>query len=308
VAGKRRWRHYHDSLTSGMMQRRELQAALEDAVKNSAFALVYQPIVVLASGEIAGFEALLRWPRPNRPTVLPGEFIPVAEETGLIVPIGEWVLGQALRDMVSWRRELPPAAPGEAGTPDSGPHISVNVSARQFYDPGFVSGVKRAVRLSGLPPSALLLEITESLLLGGNERIRADLAELKDFGIRLAIDDFGTGYSSLAYLLDLPIDVLKIDKTFVTGIASQARRHALVEGIIRLSKPLEVDIVAEGIETETERELLAAMGCQFGQGYLLSVPVDAASAEAMLVCGRGLARELPRQRRKSPEGHYLRDL
>ena len=308
AAGKRRWRHYHDSLTSGMMQRREVQAALEDAVKNSAFTLVYQPIVVLDSGEIAGFEALLRWPRPNRPTVLPGEFIPIAEETGLIVPIGEWVLRQALSDMVRWRRGLPPAPPDEPDKRADGPHISVNVSARQFFDPGFATGVRRALRQSGLPPSALLLEITESLLLGGNERIRADLAELKDIGVRLAIDDFGTGYSSLAYLLDLPIDVLKIDKTFVTGIGSQWRRHALVEGIIRLAEALQVEIIAEGIETETERELLAAMGCKFGQGYLLSVPVDPAIAEAMVFRGRGLVRELPRPRREIPDGRYLRDL
>jgi diguanylate cyclase (GGDEF)-like protein/PAS domain S-box-containing protein len=307
-AGKRRWRHYDDSLTSGMMQRREVQAALEDAVKNSAFALVYQPIVVLDSGEIAGFEALLRWPRPGRRMVMPGEFIPVAEETGLIVPIGDWVLRRALSDMAHWRRGLSAATPDKPGTWADSPHISVNVSARQFFDPGFVSGVRRALRLSGLPPSALLLEITESLLLGGNERIRADLAELKETGVRLAIDDFGTGYSSLAYLLDLPIDVLKIDKTFVTGIGSQQRRHALVEGIIKLSRPLQVEVIAEGIETETERELLAAMGCQFGQGYLLSVPVDAAAAEAMLVRGCGLVRELPQQRRRSPGGHYLRDL
>jgi len=313
AAGKRRWRHYHDSLTSGMMQRREVQAALEDAVKNSAFALVYQPIVALDSGEIVGFEALLRWPRPNRRTVMPAEFIPIAEDTGLIVPIGDWVLKQALSDMVRWRRGLPPPLPNpdNPDKPDKwadGPHISVNVSARQFFDPGFVAGVRRALRQSGLPPSALLLEITESLLLGGNERIRSDLAELKEIGVRLAIDDFGTGYSSLAYLLDLPIDVLKIDKTFVTGIGSQWRRHALVEGIIKLSEPLQVEIIAEGIETETERELLAAMGCQFGQGYLLSVPVDAAAAEAMLGLGRGLVRELPRPRREIPDGRYLKDL
>jgi EAL domain-containing protein (putative c-di-GMP-specific phosphodiesterase class I) len=239
---------------------------------------------------------------------MPGEFIPIAEETGLIVPIGDWVLRQALQDMVRWRRALPPAVPDDPGTWGDSPHISVNVSARQFFDPGFVSGVRRVLRQSGLPPSALLLEITESLLLGGNERIRADLAELKDIGIRLAIDDFGTGYSSLAYLLDLPIDVLKIDKTFVTGIGSQWRRHALVEGIIKLSQPLQVDIIAEGIETEVERELLAAMGCQFGQGYLLSVPVDAATAQVMLGRGRGLVRELPRQRREIPDGRYLKDL
>jgi EAL domain-containing protein (putative c-di-GMP-specific phosphodiesterase class I) len=181
-----------------------------------------------------------------------------------------------------------------------GPYVSVNVSARQFRDPGFVDSVRQALRASELPPSALLLELTESLLIGGNERIRADLSELKEIGVRLAIDDFGTGYSSLSYLLELPIDVLKIDKSFVTGISSSWRRHALVEGIVRLARTLEVEVVAEGIESENERELLARMGCQFGQGYLLSVPVDSAAAAAMLRRGLGLVTGLPPQRGGDP--------
>jgi diguanylate cyclase (GGDEF)-like protein/PAS domain S-box-containing protein len=316
AAGKRRWRHYQPVLTSGMLRRREIQAALEDAVKSSAFTLVYQPIVTLSSGEIAGFESLIRWPHPRWGMMLPGQFISLAEETGLIVPLGAWVLRQALSDMVRWRRDLPPQAAGNPdasepydGAPASaGPHVSVNVSARQFRDPGFVDSVRQALQESGLPPSALLLELTESLVLGGNEQIRADLNELREIGVRLAIDDFGTGYSSLSYLIDLPIDVLKIDKMFVTGIASSWRRHALVEGIVRLARTLEVEVIAEGIETETERELLAGMGCQFGQGYLLSVPVDAHAASAMLARGRGLVTELPRQPRRSPDGRYLTDL
>ena len=315
AAGKRRWRHYQPVLTSGMLRRREIQAALEDAVKSSAFTLVYQPIVSLESGEIAGFESLIRWPHPRWGMMLPGQFIALAEETGLIVPLGAWVLRQALADVVQWRRDLPPPAvePG-AGDPFStapgsgGPHVSVNVSARQFRDPGFVGSVRQALQASALPPSAVLLELTESLVLGGNEQIRADLNELKDIGVSLAIDDFGTGYSSLSYLLDLPIDVLKIDKTFVTGIAASWRRHALVEGIVRLARTLEVEVIAEGIETETERELLAGMGCQFGQGYLLSVPVDADTASGMLHRGCGLVTELPRQPRRGPDGRYLTDL
>ncbi len=312
AAGKRRWRHYQPVLTSGMLRRREIQVALEDAVKNSAFTLVYQPIVSLLSGEIAGFESLIRWPHPRWGMMLPGQFISLAEETGLIVPLGSWALRQALSDMVRWRRGLPPPAAQEPDglapeTPD--PHVSVNVSARQFRDPGFVDSVREALQTSALPPSALLLELTESLLLGGNDRIRADLAELKEIGVRLALDDFGTGYSSLSYLLDLPIDVLKIDKSFVTGIASSWRRHALVEGIVRLARTLEVEVIAEGIESETERELLAGMGCQFGQGYLLSVPVDAAAAAAMLSLGHGLVTELPRhERRRTGDGGYLTDL
>jgi diguanylate cyclase (GGDEF)-like protein/PAS domain S-box-containing protein len=304
-AGKRRWRHYQPALTSGMLRRREVQTALEDAVQAQSFTLAYQPVVSLASGEITGFESLLRWPTRRWGKMLPSEFIPLAEETGLIVPLGAWALRQALSDLVRWRRGLPEPAPGGPG----GPYVSVNVSARQFRDPGFVERVRQALHLCALPPSALLLELTESLLLGDTDRIRAELDELKDIGVRLAIDDFGTGYSSLGYLLDLPIDVLKVDKTFVTGIGSSWRRHALVEGIVRLARTLEVDVIAEGIESETERELLAGMGCQFGQGYLLSVPVDAGAAAAMLHLGRGLVTALPRQRRRTAEnGPYLTDL
>src|SRR6185437_2837988 len=249
AAGKRPWRHYQPVLTSGMLRRREIQAALEDAVKTSGFTLVYQPIVALGSGEISGFESLIRWPHPRWGMMLPGQFISLAEETGLIVPLGAWVLRQALADMVRWRRELPSRPVPELdppAQPPEGPHVSVNVSARQFRDPGFVGSVRQALHASSLPPSALLIELTESLLLDGHDQIRADLNELKDIGVRLAIDDFGTGYSSLGYLLELPIDVLKIDKTFVTGIASSWRRHALVEGIVRLARTLEVEVIAEG--------------------------------------------------------------
>ena len=309
AAGKRRWRHYQPVLTSGMLRRREIQAALEDAVKTSAFTLAYQPIVALASGEIAGFESLIRWPHPRWGMMLPGQFISLAEETGLIVPLGAWVLRQALSDMVRWRRDLPP--PRGTRTSPTGPDGRTSRSTcppASSATRGSSTACGRRCTASGLPPSALLIELTESLLLGGNEQIRADLNELREIGVRLAIDDFGTGYSSLSYLLELPIDVLKIDKTFVTGIASSWRRHALVEGIVRLARTLEVEVIAEGIETETERELLAGMGCQFGQGYLLSVPVDAAAAAAMLARGRGLAAELPRQPRRSPDGRYLTDL
>jgi diguanylate cyclase (GGDEF)-like protein len=303
TAGKRRWRRYQPALSAGMLRRREVQAALEEAVNNSEFTLVYQPIVELDSGQIVGFEALIRWPHPQWGMMLPGQFITLAEETGHIVPLGAWVVRQALSDMVQWRRRM--------GAPDDvGPHVSVNVSARQFRDPGFVTSVRQALRESGLPPSALLLELTESVLFGDSDRIGAELDELKAIGVRLAIDDFGTGYSSLSYLLQLPIDVLKIDKSFVTGIATSWRQHALVRGIVRLAGTLEVEVIAEGIETETERELLAGMGCQYGQGYLLSVPLEAAQAKELLSLGLGLAPELPQQRRRRlpPDRSYLTDL
>jgi diguanylate cyclase (GGDEF)-like protein/PAS domain S-box-containing protein len=310
TAGKRRWQRYHPGLSAGMLRRREVQSALEDAVNNSEFTLAYQPIAALVSGEIAGFEALVRWPHSRWGMMLPSQFIEFAEETGHIVPLGAWVLRQALTDMVGWRDRLAIPLDGTHGTPAkySRPYISVNVSARQFRDPGFVDGVRQALLASGLPPPALLLELTESVVLGGADRIRAELNELKEIGVRLAIDDFGTGYSSLGYLLELPFDVLKIDKTFVTGIAASWRRHALVEGIVRLAGTLEVDVIAEGIESETERQLLAGMGCQYGQGYLFSVPVETGQAETLLSLGHGLAPELSHERRKPPAKKYLTDL
>jgi diguanylate cyclase (GGDEF)-like protein/PAS domain S-box-containing protein len=284
AAGKRQWRRYQPVLSTGMIRRREVQAALEDAVNSAAFSLAYQPIMSLTSGEIAGFEALVRWPHPRWGMMQPDQFIALAEETGHIVPLGSWVLGQAAADIVRWRGQVQRQTP---------PYVSVNVSARQFRDPGFVDGVRRVLAVSGLPPSALMLELTESVLLGRDERIHAELMDLKLIGVRLAIDDFGTGYSSLSYLRELPIDVLKIDKSFVDGIATSQQRLALVEGIIGIARTLRLDVVAEGIETEVQRDLLVSRGCRFGQGYLLAMPVPADEAEALIRTGRSLVPELP---------------
>ena len=285
AAGKRQWRRYLPVLSAGMIRRREVQAALEDAVRNSAFTLAYQPIVSLTDGEIAGFEALVRWPHPQWGMMQPGQFIELAEETGHIVPLGSWVLGQAAADIVQWTRRARREAPL---------YVSVNVSARQFRDPCFVAVVRRVLAQTGLAPSALMLELTESVLLGRDDRIGSDLMELRAIGVKLAIDDFGTGYSSLSYLRELPIDVLKIDKSFVDGIGTSPQRLALVEGIIRIAATLDLSVIAEGIETEVQRDLLVSMGCQFGQGYLLAMPVEADQAEALVRIGRALVPELPR--------------
>jgi diguanylate cyclase (GGDEF)-like protein/PAS domain S-box-containing protein len=285
TAGKRQWRRYLPVLSAGMIRRREVQAALDEAVNSGAFTLVYQPIVALSSGEIAGFEALVRWPHPQCGMMQPDQFIELAEETGHIVPLGSWVLGQAAAEIVRWRHRL------ASGTPL---YVSVNVSARQFRDPGFVDGVRRVLGESGLAPSALMLELTESVLLHRDDRIHSDLMDLKAIGVKLAIDDFGTGYSSLSYLRELPMDLLKIDKSFVDGIAVSEQRLALVEGIIRIAGTLHLDVIAEGIETEVQRDLLVSMGCQYGQGYLLAMPVAADQAEALLRVSRSLVPELPR--------------
>jgi diguanylate cyclase (GGDEF)-like protein/PAS domain S-box-containing protein len=283
AAGKRQWRRYQPVLSAGLIRRRELQGALEDAVASSAFTLAYQPIVELTSGELAGFEALVRWPHPQWGMMQPDQFISLAEETGQIVPLGSWVLSRAAADLARWRQE------------PRGLYVSVNVSARQFSAPGFVDGVRRVLAASGLEPGALTLELTESVLLRRDERMHADLAELKAIGVRLAIDDFGTGYSSLSYLRELPIDVLKMDKSFVDGIAVSDQRLALAEGIVQIARTLRLEVIAEGIESEIQRDLLTSMGCQFGQGYLLAMPMPAGQAETLVRVGSHLVPSLPRQ-------------
>jgi predicted signal transduction protein with EAL and GGDEF domain len=316
AAGKRQWRRYQPVLSAGLVRRRELQAALEEAVAHSAFTLAYQPIVVLSTGELAGFEALVRWPHPQWGMLQPDQFIALAEETGQIIPLGSWVLARAAADMARWRQvpgqgpldqgpEIPvreavaaPAlVPGAlvagAGGPARGLYVSVNVSARQFSDPGFVDGVRAVLRESGLDPGALMLELTESVLLRRDDRVHADLMALKAIGVRLAIDDFGTGYSSLSYLRELPIDVLKVDKSFVDGIAVSGQRLALAEGIVQLARTLRLEVIAEGIETEVQRDLLTSMGCQFGQGYVLAMPMPASEAETLARIESHLVPSLP---------------
>ncbi len=289
AAGKRQWRRYQAVLGAGLLRRRELQEALEEAVATSAFTLVYQPIIDLGSGELAGFEALVRWPHPQWGMMQPDQFITLAEETGQIIPLGAWVLGRATADLARWRRGLSASAgPDGARAADDEPggrrdlYVSVNVSARQFADPGFADSVRRVLASSGLESRALMLELTESALLRRDERLHSDLAELKCIGVRLAIDDFGTGYSSLSYLRELPIDVVKMDKSFVDGIADSGQRLALAEGIVQLARTLRVELIAEGIETEAQRDLLAAMGCPYGQGYLLAMPMPASQAEGLV--------------------------
>ncbi|HTU76040.1 MAG TPA: bifunctional diguanylate cyclase/phosphodiesterase [Trebonia sp.] len=279
--GKRRWHRYTSVLSAGINKRREMQEALEETVANSDFTLTYQPVVELTAGAIHGFEALVRWPHPVRGAVPPAELIDLAEETGLIVPLGSWILSQAIRDMARWRGTDPdPQQPG----------IFINVSARQFQDPGFVLGLRRCLDETGLAASAVILEVTESALLQRNDHTRSDLAELKDLGVRLALDDFGTGYSSLSYLRDLPIDVLKIDKAFIDAITGpQGRKFA--EVIISFAHALDIEVIAEGIETEEQRAPLIEMGCRLGQGYLLARPMEWRAAEVLLQSGRPLTRQ-----------------
>ncbi|MET0422679.1 MAG: EAL domain-containing protein, partial [Actinoplanes sp.] len=268
-AGKNQWRRYQAHLHGAMVERLELRSALDHAVHEGHFLLAYQPIVDLATDEVVGFEALVRWHHPTRGVVAPAEFIEVAEESGLIVPIGRWVLRQALHTVAQWWRALPRSRR---------PYLSVNVSVRQFRETGFVDAILQELAFVGMPPQALILEITETLLVGDHESIWQDLATLREHGVRIAIDDFGTGYSSLGYLRRRPIDIVKIDKAFIDDMTEGDQQMALVAGIVSLAQTLGLIVVAEGIEHPVHRELLARMGCPLGQGFLFSSPVDGTEA------------------------------
>ncbi|MCW6005490.1 EAL domain-containing protein [Micromonospora sp. CPCC 205371] len=261
-AGRGQWRRYEATLHAAVLQRLELRAALDRAAADQDFTLEYQPIVEMASGRTVGFEALVRWRHPALGLVPPDEFIDIAEETGLIEAIGDFVLRQAVGAASRWAKQ--------DGTQ---PYVSVNVSARQFRAPGFITRVRQELADAGLPPSALMLEITERLLLRDDEQVWHDLTCLREHGVRIAIDDFGTGFSSLSYLRQVPIDVLKIDKSFTATVASSARQQAIVDGIVRLAQTLQLDAIAEGIETAADRDLLCDLNCPYGQGFLYSKPL-----------------------------------
>jgi PAS domain S-box-containing protein len=263
--GKARWRRYEASLHAQVLHRMQLRTELDQALADEAFTMHYQPIVDVVTGRPCGLEALVRWQHPTRGTVQPVEFIQVAEECGLIVPLGEWVLRAALAAACEWWREFP----------DDPPYVSVNVSVRQFRSPGFVDRVVTGLTASGLPAHLLNIEITESLLLGDQEQIYADITRLRGAGIKISIDDFGTGYSSLSYLHRVPVDAVKLDKSFVDTISTSTQQFDLVRGIIQLARTLHLDVVAEGIETAEDRVKLAEAGCGYGQGFLFARPMPA---------------------------------
>ncbi|MFD7447435.1 putative bifunctional diguanylate cyclase/phosphodiesterase [Kitasatospora sp. NPDC059827] len=279
AAGRRQWCHYRPALQTGMVERHEMNENLDSAIAESAFQLYYQPIVDLRTGDLVAFEALVRWPHDQRGMVLPDEFIALAEESGQIVPLGAWVLERAAEEAAAWH-SASSAARSATGRPPL--RVNVNVSARQFRDAGFVDVVRHALDTSGIDPRTLVLELTESVLMRRDDRLRADMAVLGDLGIGLAIDDFGTGYSSLSYLREFPISLLKIDKSFIDGLGLSAQQYALVEGITRIADTLGVQVIAEGIEHPDQRDLLAAMGCPLGQGYLFAHPMDGAQARALV--------------------------
>jgi len=261
AGGKGRYEIYQPSLQASVVERLERTADLQRAVDEEEFELFYQPILSLEGNAGIGFEALIRWRHPERGLLLPEEFIHLAEETGLIVPLGRWVLMTACLQAHEWERHFPEAMPLR---------LSVNISARHFQHDSLVGDVSKALQESGLDAHSLVIEITENVLVQDTETVIPRMKALKDLGVSLAIDDFGTGYSSLSYLKSFPIDILKVDKAFVDDVMEDS---ALAEAIVRLGQTMHLQTVAEGIEEAGQLEALRAFGCQFGQGFYLARPL-----------------------------------
>jgi diguanylate cyclase (GGDEF)-like protein/PAS domain S-box-containing protein len=272
AAGKAQYAFYAPAMDEALLGRLELIADLRRADVAEEFVLHYQPTVDLRTGVTVGVEALVRWQHPTRGLLQPDEFIAASEETGLVLGLGRWVLAEACRTAARWRRELP-------GDPLS---VSVNVSARQLQEPGFADDVRAALRESGLESRALTLEITEGVLAEGRDGVVAVLEALKGVGVRLALDDFGTGYSSLSRLRHLPVDTLKVDRSFVEGVEVADRRAALTGAIIELGRALGLTVVAEGIETPGQAAAFRRLGCRLAQGFFFAPPLAAVEFEALM--------------------------
>ena len=284
ATGKGNYQVFTSSMYSQAVEIMQLERDLHLAVQmledwgdrhENPFRLKYQPIVALDTGTVAGFEVLIRWQHPDRGLVSPLEFIPMAEETGLIVPLGHWVLREACRQMHEWQ---------ESFCPKSGCSliVSVNLSGRQFSQPDLVGQIKRVLQKTQMNPEFLKLEITESVVMEDAESGTAMLRQLRDLGIQLSIDDFGTGYSSLSYLHRFPVNTLKIDRSFVSRMGANGENSEIVRAILGLAHSLELDVVAEGIETKEQLALLRRLGCDFGQGYFFSRPLDSDVATKLL--------------------------
>ena len=270
--GKNRIEVFEPSMHAAALARLALKGDLERALERDEFFVLYQPVMDLSTLEIVGVEALVRWRHPERGVVAPLTFIPVAEETGLIIELGRWVLLEACRQAEAWRL----AAPTRSLT------MNVNVSGRQVTEPGFVAEVAGILTETGLDPTSLVLEFTEGVLMQDTEATMATLRDLKALGIRLAIDDFGTGYSSLSYVRQFPIDVLKIDRSFVASMSDGPDETALLHSILQLSETLHLETVAEGIEDAGQLSELQLLGADLGQGFLFAQPLESSEIAAIL--------------------------
>ncbi len=291
--GKGRYATYESKMVLDSRHRLEMEAALRGAIEREELVLHYQPIMHLQTGEIFGFEALVRWHHPTYGHLLPGHFVPLAEETGLIVRLGGWVLREACHQIHRWR----------CAYPDANWAMCVNLSGRQLQEPGLVLETRQALGVTGVDPSALVLEITESVLMQQADSAQQQLRALKSLGVGLAIDDFGTGYSSLSYLQRFPIDILKIAKPFIDDVGAGMEKSALARAIIGLGDTLKLRTIAEGVEVAEQREALVGLGCELGQGHLFAKALPVEGIERMLLEARQGGRAAGRQsRRAAPAG------
>jgi EAL domain-containing protein (putative c-di-GMP-specific phosphodiesterase class I) len=267
-------RVYESAMAEHVNVQMFMEEDLRRALTGDQFEVHYQPTVDIPTGRVTGVEALLRWEHPDRGLVSPDTFIPLAEDTGLIVPIGAWVLGEACRRVTMWNvgRDVPLT-------------VGVNVSGRQLQQTDFADAVIRTLDATGCRPEWLLLEITETALIATLETASPGLRRLRDLGIHIGLDDFGTGYSSLTYLRHLPVDVLKIDRSFVTEVGSRPDQRTLVSAVVEMARALSMHTVAEGVELEEERAVLRAIGCESAQGYLYTRPLPAAEIDRLLATG-----------------------
>jgi diguanylate cyclase (GGDEF)-like protein len=279
-AGKGRCVVFEPALRDAAVHQLELDLDLRRALANGEFELAYQPVVELASGQLLGLEALVRWHHPRRGLLLPGEFIPHAEATGLIVPLGRWILHEACRQAQAWQFRTASGARVRIG---------VNLSPRQLQQGDLEQTVRAALAETQAAPSALTLEITESRLVELSDDMLRQLHAVKQLGIHLALDDFGTGYSSLAHLRELPFNLVKIDRSFVDGVDSDSERAAFVRAIVTLAHTLKMRAIGEGIETLAQYATLGALGCDAGQGFHIARPMTAEAVEAWLSDGARLA-------------------
>jgi predicted signal transduction protein with EAL and GGDEF domain len=282
--GKARYEMCDPSMHAAAAGRLRLETDLRRAIIEHEFRIHYQPIVSLEDSRIVGFEALVRWQRPGFGLVMPGGFISTAEDTGLIVPIGSWVLLEACRQMCAWNQLFPRAQAFS---------IAVNISAKQFAQPYLVGQVTQILNESGLGPVNLNLELTESVTMRDEERTTRILSELKSLGVRLCIDDFGTGYSSLSYLRRFSLDILKIDRSFVSAMLENSESREIVKTILSLGNNLGMGIVAEGVESSDQAHLLRSLGCEYAQGYFFSKPLDPDEVARILVTSEPRSFTLP---------------
>jgi EAL domain-containing protein (putative c-di-GMP-specific phosphodiesterase class I)/PleD family two-component response regulator len=278
--GRGRVLRFEEQLRGQAIARMEIENDVRLAIERNEFELYYQPKVELKTGRMVGFEALLRWKHPTKGMLPPDLFIPIAEQSGLIIPLGNWVLGQACTEMQRWRERYPELRDLS---------VSVNVSTLQVKDGDLVARVREALELSGLPPEHLNIEVTESAFLSKTNETTAIFDEIRAMGIELNLDDFGTGYSSLQYLNDLKFDKLKIDKSFLKNISHDEQSNELMRSMVQIAQNLGMMVVAEGVETQDQLDFLCGLGCEYGQGYLFSRPVPVSEVEKLLEQARAKA-------------------